>query len=445
MTRRLLAMAAVVLLTLALDAQTRKPATPPAKPAPQEDPKPPEPTPVERAEKALDNKDYQEAANILTPYVASTTDDTAAWFDLAFAATALGDKSKAEEAYNKAIALNPKLFPAQLNLAVLLSGQDRQKDALPHLAAAIELKPEHARAAALYASALAATGDRAKAREYYDKSMALDANAPFTLFGSGRLAIEEKNYALAEQQLTHAVELGPADTNARLELARVYELSNQPDRAIEAYRGFLADNPSFAPAHRHMGQIFFEQGKMDLAALQFEEAAKLAPSDEDDWNLARTYSAAKKPDQALPRLARLQRRDPNNYEMLLLCGEMFNLKREYRNAESILLQAIKVQPKIPDAYVELANAMYLQQEYGQTVAVLDKMRQTAENIKETPWSTFLQAISLDKLGAREGALVSYRRFLAIANGKYADHEFQARQRVKALTLELEKAGKKVPQ
>jgi tetratricopeptide (TPR) repeat protein len=228
-------------------------------------------------------------------------------------------------------------------------------------------------------------------------------------------------------------------------LARVYELGSQPDRAIEVYRAFLAQNPSFAPAHRRIGQIFFEQGKMDLAAPEFEEAAKLAPSDEDDWNLARTYAAAKKPDQALPRLARLQRRDPKDYEMLLLCGEMFNLKREYRNAESMLAQAIKVQPKVPDAYVELANAMYLQEKYSQTVAVLNEMRQTAENIKETPWSTFLQAISLDKLGAAEGALVSYRRFLAIANGKYADHEFQARQRVKALTLVLEKAGKKVPQ
>jgi tetratricopeptide (TPR) repeat protein len=436
---RLLAMA--ILLTLPLDAQTRKP----AKPAPQEDPKPPEPTPVERAEKALDNKDYQDAIDILTPYVATTTDDTAAWFDLAFAATALGDKSKAEEAYNKALALDPKLFPAQLNLAVLLTGVDRQKDALPHLAAAVDLKPDHARAAALYAAALAATGDRAQARVYYDKSLAIDANAPFTLVGSGRLAIEDKDYALAERHLAHAVELSPADGGARLELARVYELSKQPEHAVEVYRAYLAENPNFAPAHRHIGEIFFEQGKMDLAAPEFEEAAKLAPTEEDDWNLARTYSAAKKPDLALPRLVRLRQKYPKDYEVQLLAGEMLNLKREYKTAESVLVQAINLQPKIPDAYVELANAKYMQQDYGQTVAVLDKMRQTVENVKETPWSTFLQAISLDKLGAREGALVSYRRFLAIANGKYADHEFQARQRVKALTLELEKAGKKVPQ
>jgi len=56
---------------------------------------------------------------------------------LARPATALGEKSKAEEAYNKALALDPKIFPAQLNLAVLLTGLDRQKDALPHLAAAV--------------------------------------------------------------------------------------------------------------------------------------------------------------------------------------------------------------------------------------------------------------------------------------------------------------------
>jgi tetratricopeptide (TPR) repeat protein len=448
MTRGPLAMAAVFSLTLALgalDAQTRKPTAPAAKPTPKEDTKPPEPTPIERAEKALDSKNYQEAIDILTPYVAATADDTAAWFDLAFAATALGDKSRAEEAYNKALALDPKLFPAQLNLAVLLTGLGRQKDALPHLAAAVDLKPDHARAAALYASALAATGDRAKAREFYDKSLVLDAAAPFTLIGSGRLAIEEKNYALAAVQLTNAAKLSAADTTPRLELARVYELTSQPDRAVEVYRDFLKENPSFADAHRHLGQIFFEQGKMDLAAPEFEEAARLSPSDEDDWNLARTYSAAKKPDLALPRLVRLRQREPQNYEVQLLTGEMLNLKREYRTAESVLLQAISLQPKIPDAYVELANAMYLQQQYQETVAVLNKMRQTAENIKETPWSTFLQAISLDKLGAAEGAIVSYKRFLAIAGGKYADHEFQARQRVKALTLVLEKAGKKVPQ
>jgi tetratricopeptide (TPR) repeat protein len=407
--------------------------------------KPAEPTVLERAQKFFDAQDYAQAAPLLREYLATADDDAAAWFNLGFAETALGNKAAAEEAYSKTLAIDPKIFPAQLNLGMLLVTEKRPSDALSHLKAAVELKPTHPRAAALYADALAATGDRAAARLAYDVALALDPAAASTLAASGRLAIDEKDYPLAEQQLARATELSPKDPNARLELARVYELSGHGDRAATVYRAFLKDDPTFAPAHRRLGQILVEQNKLDEAIGEFEEAAKLAPSDEDDWNLARAYSAAKKADFALPRLVKLRKLYPANYEVMLLAGQMLNLKREFATAESILLQAVKAQPKIPDAYVELANALYLQQRYPETVTVLDRMKASVENVKETPWSYFLRAISLDKLGVAEGAIVAYKRFLEIAGGKLPDQEFQARQRVKALTLVLEKKGKKVPQ
>jgi tetratricopeptide (TPR) repeat protein len=384
----------------------------PAAAAPkQEAPKPEEPTLAERAQKALDAKDFPQAIALLGEYL---------------------DK-------------NPKDFPAHLNLAILLMGQERYADALPYLKAAVELKPTHARAAALYGDALLHTGDKTRARQLYDESLALDPNVAATLAASGRLAIEEKNYALAEKQLVHAVEVNPTDQATRLELARAYELDGKPDRAAEVYRAYLEEDPNFAPAHRRLGSILVQQKNLDGAIAEFETAARLAPSDDDDWNLARAYSEAKKPDLALPRLARLRQKDPSNYEALLLAGTMLNLKRDFSTAEAALTQAVRLQPKIPDAYVELANAMYLQQRYPETIAVLDRMKQAAENVGETPWSSFLRAVTLDKLGVAEGAIVSYRRFLAMDGGKYPDQEFQARQRVKALILVLQKKGKKVPQ
>lgn len=436
--------AVLLCLSLSVPGQARKP------PAPAAPTVAATPTVLERAQKAFEAKDYSTAAPLLREYLKDNADDAAAWFNLGFAETALGNMTAAEEAYAKTIAIDPKIFPAHLNLGMLLVAGKRPADALPHFKAAVELKPTHARATALYADALLATGDRAGARAAYDAALALDADASATLAASGRLAIEEKNYALAEKQLARAAELSPKglnpkDAGAQLELARVYILNGHPDRAADIYRAFLQDDPSFAPAHRQLGQLLVEQNKRDEAIVEFEAAAKLAPNDEDDWNLARAYSTAKKPDLALPRLIKLHKLDPANYEVLLLSGQMLNLKREFATAEGILLQAVKVQPKVPDAYVELANAMYLQQRYSETVAVLDRMKTTAENVKETPWSYFLRAISLDKLGAAEGAIVAYKRFLEIAGGKFPDQEFQGRQRVKALTLVLEKRGKKVPQ
>jgi len=448
---RMIAYVAFLCFSILAQGQARKPPAPPAKAAPTEDAKPAEPTVLDRAQKAFDAKDYAQAAPLLREYLADSPDDAAAWFNLGFAESVLGNKAAAEEAYAKTLALDPKIFPAQLNLGMLLAAQNRPADALPHLKAAVELKPGHARAATLYADALLATGDRALARQAYDAALALDPNAPSTLASSGHLAIEEKNYPLAEQQLARAAELSPKDANARLELARIYELSGHGDRAAEVYRAFLKDDPTFAQAHliaqarRRLGQLLVEQNKLDEAIAEFEQAAKLAPNDEDNWNLARAYSAVKKPDLALPRLVLLRKIDPSNYEVELLSGQMLNLKREFAAAEGVLQQAVKAQPKIPDAYVELANAMYLQERYPETVAVLDRMKASVENLKETPWSYFLRAISLDKLGVAEGAIVAYKRFLEIAGGKYDKQEFQARQRVKALTLVLEKKGKKVPQ
>jgi len=63
-------------------------------------------------------------------------------------------------------------------------------------------------------------------------------------------------------------------------------------------------------------------------------------------------------------------------------------------------------------------------------------------MKETPWSAFLRAISLDKLGVVEPALESYKRFLAFDSSPFPDQQFQARQRIKVLTLVLEKGGRR---
>src|ERR1022692_3421099 len=89
--------------------QARKPPAPPAK---AEQAKPAEPTLLERAQKAFDAKDYAQAAPLLREYLASpdasSPDDAAAWFNLGFAESVLGNKAAAEEAYTKTLALDPR-------------------------------------------------------------------------------------------------------------------------------------------------------------------------------------------------------------------------------------------------------------------------------------------------------------------------------------------------
>jgi tetratricopeptide (TPR) repeat protein len=399
-------------------------------------------TPLDVAQKALQAKDYAEAAKQLQQHLATHNDDVRAWFNLAYAQTMTGESAAAIDAYEKTLALDSKLFQAHLNLSILLLDAGRVKDALPHLAAAVEAQPKNARACLLYAQGLLRAGDRAGARREFDNTLALDPQSAAALRGSGRLAIEEKNFPLAERQLAKALELDPKDASVLLDLGDLAAGAGDRAKAAAHYGRYVESNPTAAPVHRRLGGLYLEQKKTEPAIAEFEQAAKLAPAPEDDWNLGRAHAAAKKPDQAIPYLQRFRLAQPSNFDAALLLGQLLTQKRQFVSAQAALMDAIRLQPQVPDSYVDLANCLYLEERYQDTLAVLDRMAKL--QIKETPWSTFLRAISLDKLGFVQPALDSYKRFLALDSSPYPDQQFQARQRIKVLTLVLEKGGKRRP-
>ncbi len=358
-----------------------------------------------RAQKALEAKDYPQAATLLRDYSEKHPEDYRALFNLAHTYTMLGDRLQAAETYTKTLAARPDLFQARLNLGMLLLEDGRASDALPHLAAAVAAQPQHFRASLLYADALARSGDRAAAVEQYGKALALD----------------------------------PHSAEARLGLARVHELSGRTDKAVEIYTDYLKQDPGSAPVRRRLGALYLEQKKFQEAAAELEQAARLAPAPEDDWNLARAYAGLRRPEDALPRLERLRQSQAADFDVLLLLGQMLVVKKDFPAAQEALQAAIRLRPDVPDPYVDLANVMYLQSRYPETLAVLDRVARLGP---ETPWFHWLRAITLDKLEQVETALESYRRFLAMDAGKYPDQEFQARQRIKALKLRLEKGGRR---
>lgn len=410
------------------------------KSVPQKTTVPPPPSELEKAEKALEAKNYADAASLLKTHLAEHPDDLRAWFNLAYAQTLTGEKAAAIASYEKTLALDPKLFQAHMNLAILLLEANRPKDALSHLAAAVEAQPKNARACLLYAEGLLRAGDRAGARREYDNTLALDPQSAAALRGSGRLAIEEKNLPLAERQLSRALELDAHETSVLLDLGDLAERAGQPAKAVERYSRYLQAHPDAAPVHRRLGSIYLQQKKTEEALAEFQQAAKLTPLPEDDWNLGRAYAALKKPELAIPHLLRVRQAQANNFDAVLLLGQLLTQRRDYSAAQGALMEAIRLQPQVPDAYVDLANVMYLQERYQETLGVLERMNKL--QMKETPWSAFLRAISLDKLGAAEPALESYKRFLTLESGPYPDQQFQARQRIKVLTLVLEKSGKR---
>ena len=119
-----------------------------------------------------------------------------------------------------------------------------------------------------------------------------------------------------------------------------------------------------------------------------------------------------------------------------------DLARELRDAHRAVeaaqqfTTAAKLQPDSIKAWNELATVYVVNGDYVAGLAALDRVRALG---KEIPGDLFFRGICLDRMHQLKPAIEAYRQFLATDGGKMADQEFQARQRIRIMENELNRA------
>ncbi|MHB8971022.1 MAG: tetratricopeptide repeat protein [Pirellulaceae bacterium] len=106
---------------------------------------------------------------------------------------------------------------------------------------------------------------------------------------SGLAPRSPKSYTTVVEDSNHDVD------KARSECERAAKFLDKGnlDKAEAALQEALIADVSFAPAHNNLGHIYFEQGRLYLAAWEFEYARRLLPdSAEVTNNLGLVYEAA---------------------------------------------------------------------------------------------------------------------------------------------------------
>jgi tetratricopeptide (TPR) repeat protein len=254
---------------------------------------------------------------------------------------------------------------------------------------------------------------------------------------------------LAEQHLRTALQADATRDDARLLLAEVLESrAAQGDdtlgEAAELYSSYLEKYPNTRDSNAlrvRLGQIYARQQRHQQAIEQWESAREAGESGSElERLLLDAYLQAQPPrkDNASALLDEILVRDGSDPELWLLAGRLRMEKREYQAAAERFLRAAQLRPDFAEAHINLASALFLMKEYEPTLRVLAKV---AELGQDTPGTHFLRAVSHDHLRHQEEALVGYERFLALADGKNPDQEFQARQRARILSNELRRRGR----
>jgi len=176
----------------------------------------------------------------------STGDQPEAHLNLALLHMAEGDMAAAEAAYRKAIVRDAQFIPARVNLANLLNGQGRNREAEHLLLEAIGLAPTEGELHYSMGLLLAELGRLDEAAVYMKRATELMPSRGRVFYNYGLLLQHQDKRPAAEDALLQAHALSPGDGGALQALVIFYSQEGRWDEAkphAEALLALEPDNP----------------------------------------------------------------------------------------------------------------------------------------------------------------------------------------------------------
>lgn len=401
-----------------------------------------------QAQAALDRNDFVAAIPLLQKIVETKPNDALPHFELGFAYSGLKKNPEAIAEYRRAIALDPNLAPAQLNLGIALLDSDPSA-ALESFATAAKLLPGQARPVYLMGEALERSGKRSEAIQQYRAALALAPKDDAILFALARALLADKQSAAAESSFRELLALKPDSAPAQLGLAETLLTERKTAEAVDAFRDYLLRSADDRHARFERAAALQDLNRSDESLAELDKLDQLdrvdsATSASADSSTLRgsIYMQQKKWSDASAAFEKALASSPEaqkDAQLHLWMGHTKMELHDYAAAEKELRRSLELAPANADALRELVSVYYLSEQYEATVSTLDLLAQ-----HEAPGALdwFFRALSCDKLGRKPEAAAAYQKFLEMDRGQRPDQEFQAQARLKLLLRELGRGSRK---
>lgn len=311
----------------------------------------------------IDEGRSQEAISLLTQ--ASTDSPSPDAYDLLGSAYSQSkDYAKAEDAYRKAVAIDPDDAGHRHGLAEALMEQDKYADALEQYKKLVELEPgtseNHLRLAQLYRR----LGQFDKAQASLERAKELAPGSLEILFNQALLDEDQGHYDDAVKLLTDAVagiksQTGSGHSNA---LAILYEQLGR------AYRG-ARNYPAALEAYAEMGKLGGDSQKR-AETLTIE-----------------TYRENHNIDQAIAEAKKALDADPKDPDMTVTLAMLYGEKTDTTAATQLLQGLLQGNDADQEIYVDIAQVQERGRKYTEAEQSAQKAEQMAhgDSGKETAW------------------------------------------------------------
>jgi tetratricopeptide (TPR) repeat protein len=218
-------------------------------------------------EAAYRDKKYGEATAIFASYTERRPGNAWGYYMLGLSAWKSGDLTKSEQAFEKALSIDPHHVKSLVNESRVFIDQKRNDDAIDRLTRASMIEPESAEVFRLLGRAYHAKGQTDEAVEAYQTAIELNDRDVWSMNNLGLVLLEAKRADEALPLLEKAVELRKDVPEFQNNLGMALEHTGRFKAAAVAYSGALTTDPSYAKAKQNLARV---------------EAVKTGPEEDDE-------------------------------------------------------------------------------------------------------------------------------------------------------------------
>jgi tetratricopeptide (TPR) repeat protein len=294
------------------------------------------------------HKRYTDAENAFRKALEVDPGSANAWANLALLQYSTGRREAAEASIDKALAINPDHVPALSHRAEKLTRDKNYPAARAILERTVVLAPEQVTPWRWLGMVQFATNDYAGAVESYRRATALPAALVEDWVGLGNSCLKTGKLKEAESALKTAERMAPDNNGALIGLAWLYGNLGDNQRALEYSERTLAADGSSVHAWSAKGYALIRLTRYDEAEQALETAVRLQPDFANAWiNLGQALLMQKQLAKAIYALQRATALAPRAADAHLYLTQAYLASGQFPPARASLNKLMLLQPNSP--------------------------------------------------------------------------------------------------
>lgn len=359
----------------------------------------------------LRRNDAGGAVNSLQSALRNDAENAVAHYQLGNAFAMQNNDSRAESEWHEAVRIRPDLTDAQRALAGLAMRRGDIEGLLRTAQLIINAQPNSPDGFLLKGMADLSRQKYADAQQDAEQAAQRAPQSPGPLVQLGNIQLAQKHYADAEKFYQQALNVDPSSTEGLSGLMNTYFVQKQGDKAIAAANAQIAKAPNNSNFYDLLGTALFN-AKKDLpgAEAALRKAVQIDKSNVDALEkLGKVQVQEGSTDQALALYKQSIKDNPREVTFYILCGELYEAKKDWDQAKAMYQQALAI---VPDHPLASNNLAYVMLEQGGNVDVAMSMAQTARRgMPDSPnaadtlgWAYYQKGIYQSAIGQFQEAL-----------------------------------------